>query len=366
MEPALYLKNLVKTYGDTIAVDGIDLTIDSGRFVTLLGPSGCGKSTTLRMIGGFETPDTGQILIGDKDITNIPPHRRPVNMVFQDYALFPHLTVKKNISFGLELNGTPKNRIVQRVDELLEMMQITEHAEKSPHHLSGGQRQRVALARALAPDPQVLLLDEPLSALDAKLRQQMQFELRGLQRKTGKTFILVTHDQSEALTISDTIVVMNEGRIEQIGSPTDLYRRPRSPFVANFVGETNILECRVEAVGKNRVKLKWYGQTLHADCPNGASPPVGKTLKVALRPEAIRCSADEPTGFSNRMTAGITQRIFEGARTRLTLAPGGVEQALSASVAPIEADTLADTLWIGWGDSDLVLLDWTNQQEIVE
>src|SRR5690606_30673343 len=226
--------------------------------------SGCGKSTTLRMIGGFETPTSGRILVEGKDQTRVPPNKRNVNMVFQDYALFPHLNVAKNVAFGLQMKGWARDDIAAKVDELLALVRLREYGQRAPHELSGGQRQRVALARALAPDPPVLLLDEPLGALDAKLRREMQSELRRLQRTTGKTFILVTHDQEEALTMSDTVVVMNNGRIEQSGTPEELYNSPGTEFVARFIGEMNFFDARVIAGHGDMVELDWKGETLRA------------------------------------------------------------------------------------------------------
>lgn len=356
MEPVLQLQNLTKAYGESTAVDDVSLTFESGRFITLLGPSGCGKSTTLRMIGGFETPTGGRILLGNDDITAVPPHRRPVNMVFQDYALFPHLSVRKNISFGLELNGTPKSSIGGKVDDLLGMMQLSEHADKSPHQLSGGQRQRVALARALAPDPKFLLLDEPLSALDAKLRQQMQVELKNLQRQTEKTFILVTHDQSEALSISDVVVVMDRGKIRQVGTPQELYMRPTTEFVARFVGEINILSCDVVGVASGGVTVNWDGLSLLASNPANLDLVQGRKVMAVLRPESIRCSGKPMEGYSNHVGAQVVQKEFGGAQTTLLLRSDGGGAPLSASAASNDALMLPDQVYIAWGEHDLVLL----------
>ncbi len=230
MDTVVHFDNVTKRYGSAVAVDALDLRIEAGKFVTLLGPSGCGKSTTLRLLGGFETPDSGRVMLAGRDVTHLPPNRRDVNIVFQDYALFPHMNVARNIAFGPELQGKSQREIEVRVAELLHLVQLEDYADRMPAQLSGGQRQRIALMRALAPDPRMLLLDEPLSALDAKLRQQMQIELKSIQERTGKTFLFVTHDQEEALTMSDVIVVMNEGRIEQIGEPKTLYNAPGQPL----------------------------------------------------------------------------------------------------------------------------------------
>jgi putative spermidine/putrescine transport system ATP-binding protein len=236
------LTGIRKTYADVVAVDTVDLTIGHGEFFTLLGPSGSGKTTTLRIIAGFEQPDTGSVRLGGEDITMRPPHKRDVNTVFQDYALFPHMTVAENVAYGLKVKGVDRAERKQRVDEVLERVRLDGYGGRKPIQLSGGQRQRVALARAIVNRPQVLLLDEPLGALDLKLRQQMQIFLKTLQRELGMTFLYVTHDQEEALTMSDHVAVFNEGRIEQVGSPTQIYQQPTTEFVAGFVGTSNILE----------------------------------------------------------------------------------------------------------------------------
>jgi putative spermidine/putrescine transport system ATP-binding protein len=231
-----------KTYGDVVAVDSVDLTVAAGEFFTLLGPSGSGKTTTLRMIAGFEQPDTGRITLGGEDITRMPPYARDVNTVFQDYALFPHMTVAENVGYGLKVKGVARAQRKGQVAEVLEMVRLGGYGDRKPVQLSGGQRQRVALARSIVNRPKVLLLDEPLGALDLKLRQEMQVFLKSLQRELGMTFIYVTHDQEEALTMSDHLAVFNEGRIEQVGAPSDVYERPTTEFVAGFVGTSNVLE----------------------------------------------------------------------------------------------------------------------------
>ena len=236
------LGGIRKSYGDVVAVDDVDLTIGHGEFFTLLGPSGSGKTTTLRIIAGFEQPDAGSVRLGGEDITQRPPHKRDVNTVFQDYALFPHMTVAENVAYGLKVKGVERAERKRRVDEVLERVRLGSYGGRKPIQLSGGQRQRVALARAIVNRPQVLLLDEPLGALDLKLRQEMQVFLKGLQRELGMTFLYVTHDQEEALTMSDHVAVFNEGRIEQVGSPTEIYQQPATEFVAGFVGTSNILE----------------------------------------------------------------------------------------------------------------------------
>ena len=346
MQTVVHFDNVTKRYGSAIAVDALDLKIEAGKFVTLLGPSGCGKSTTLRLLGGFETPDSGRVLLGGKDVTHLPPNRRDVNIVFQDYALFPHMNVARNIAFGPELQGKSQAEIERRVGDLLQLVRLEDYAERMPGQLSGGQRQRIALMRALAPDPQMLLLDEPLSALDAKLRQQMQLELKSIQERTGKTFLFVTHDQEEALTMSDVIVVMNEGRIEQIGDPKTLYNDPQSRFVANFVGDTNLLECTVDATESDALVLNWGGSPIRA--AKGARPTVGARATVAVRPEALLLSAHKREDEANQMPGAIRQRIFKGTHTALEIDMGAgrtlTAQAHSDAIGALDGDAV----WVSW------------------
>jgi putative spermidine/putrescine transport system ATP-binding protein len=256
------LEGIRKTYGDVVAVADVDLTVADGEFFTLLGPSGSGKTTTLRVIAGFERPDAGRVTLGGADITQQPPYARDVNTVFQDYALFPHMTVAENVGYGLKVKGVPRRERATQVAEVLRMVRLDGYGDRKPVQLSGGQRQRVALARSIVNQPKVLLLDEPLGALDLKLRQEMQVFLKALQRDLGMTFIYVTHDQEEALTMSDHVAVFNEGRIEQVGSPTDVYARPATEFVAGFVGTSNILERngRRFSVRPERIQLNGHGE----------------------------------------------------------------------------------------------------------
>ncbi len=247
------LENVVKRFDDAVAVDGISVEIPRGSFFAMLGPSGCGKTTTLRMIGGFEEPTEGRIFLGDQDVVGLPPYKRDVNTVFQSYALFPHMSIEDNVAFGLERKGIPKDQLKGRVAEMLELVGLAGFAKRKPKQLSGGQQQRVALGRALVNQPRVLLLDEPLGALDLKLRRNMQMELKRIQHEVGITFVHVTHDQEEAMTMADTIAVMNGGRIEQLGRPTELYERPATAFVAGFLGVSNLLPGRVE--GPDAIRL---------------------------------------------------------------------------------------------------------------
>ena len=357
MQPVVQFDNVTKSYGKHVAVENLNLSIEAGKFVTLLGPSGCGKSTSLRMLGGFETPNSGRILLGGKDVTRLPPNKRNVNIVFQDYALFPHMSIAKNIAFGLELQGHDNQHIHRRVMELLELVQLQDFAKRLPTELSGGQRQRVALMRALAPDPEVLLLDEPLSALDAKLRQQMQIELKSIQEKTGKTFMFVTHDQEEALTMSDTIVVMNKGKIEQMGDPNTLYGKPGSVFVANFIGETNLLRSTVLGTEGSVAAANWNGITIKAE-QGGLSPKAGDNIYVVLRPEAIHCSSAEPTD-ANKVRGKIRQRVFKGNHTSLMVEVGD-GAVLNALVHPSDVSQInGEDIWVGWKpESTTVIPDW--------
>ncbi|HUS55017.1 MAG TPA: ABC transporter ATP-binding protein [Thermohalobaculum sp.] len=282
-QPHLRLTDIVKTFGATRAIDGVSLDIFPGEFFALLGPSGCGKTTLLRMLAGFETPDSGHILLDGEDLTAIPPHERPVNMMFQSYALFPHMNVADNIAFGLQMQRMPKPAIKTRVEEMLALVHLEGFALRKPDQLSGGQRQRVALARALAKKPKLLLLDEPLGALDRKLREATQFELVNIQESLGVTFVIVTHDQEEAMTVSTRLAVMREGQIAQLGEPHQVYEAPNSRYVAEFIGDVNILEGVVETAGSGTIRLVDGGLAETAgvrDLPGGA-------IALALRPEKI-------------------------------------------------------------------------------
>ena len=352
----LRVEGVTKRFGGQVAVDGLDLALAEGEFVTLLGPSGCGKSTTLRMLGGFERPDEGRIVLGGRDVTRLPPERRSVNMVFQDYALFPHMSVRRNIAFGLELKGMGRRAIAERVEELAAFLELTPLLDRRPDQLSGGQRQRVALARALAPDPAVLLLDEPLGALDAKLRSQVQAELKAIQRRTSKTFVFVTHDQDEALTMSDRIVVMNEGRVEQDGTPEDLYFRPASRFVAEFVGETNLIAGRIVGrPGADRFEMDWDGLRVLGRPSRLASPSEGERIDASLRLERVRVSAARPT-TRNAFPGRIVGRTFRGSRTELRLSVGDGERVHLRAYAETgrSAGPSDDAVWVGWDEEDLV------------
>lgn len=313
-EPLVRLQGLSKQFGSVTALDALDIDINAGEFVTFLGPSGCGKSTTLRILGGFEKPDSGRVILDGEDVTRLPPNKRKVNMVFQDYALFPHMSVARNIDFGLELKGMTASQIEARRKEVMSFLELDDFGSRYPEQLSGGQRQRVALARALAPDPALLLLDEPLGALDAKLRGQVQQELKAIQRRTNTTFFFVTHDQDEALTMSDRIVVMNKGKIEQDGTPEDLYLRPSSRFVAEFIGETNLLSGVCTGTQDEQVLFDWHGHALRARA-GGMQPASGSRISCSLRLEKVQCNAREPG--DTVVPAHVTSTIFKGSRSLL-------------------------------------------------
>ncbi|MFK8080669.1 MAG: ABC transporter ATP-binding protein [Granulosicoccus sp.] len=342
------LDKVSKRFGNVVALDELNIDIKAGEFVTFLGPSGCGKSTTLRILGGFEKPDRGRVILDDADVTHLPPNKRNVNMVFQDYALFPHMSVAQNIDFGLELKGLSKTGIKARREEVMLFLELEDFGSRYPDQLSGGQRQRVALARALAPDPALLLLDEPLGALDAKLRSQVQQELKAIQRRTNTTFFFVTHDQDEALTMSDRIVVMNNGRVEQDGTPEELYLHPTSRFVAEFIGETNLLNGTCLGVEGDCVMLDWYGHKLRVHPGSQAINP-GEAMSSSLRLEKILCSRQRPD-TANAVEGKIVSRVFMGSRTAVTLS---VNESDAATItAYIEADRSfgaeGDSVWMGW------------------
>ena len=308
----LALTGIRKTFGAEAVVKDFNLTVERGELVTFLGPSGCGKTTTLRMIAGFETPTEGSIRIDGRDVTHLSARRRAIGMVFQAYALFPNMTVERNIAFGLKVAGKPAAEIKARVDEMLALIKLPDLAGRFPHQLSGGQQQRVSLARALAPSPQMLLLDEPLSALDARIRAGLREDIRALQRKLGITTIFVTHDQEEALSISDRIVVMNEGAIEQVGSPGDIYNRPRTRFVASFVGTLNTLQGVVVDPAEGAIRV---GQTMLRARGAIEGAKAGETRALALRPEALRLGP--PADGDNALTGVIEDATFLGAIVRL-------------------------------------------------
>lgn len=307
----LEIQNVQKHFAMTTAVENFNLDVERGEFVSFLGPSGCGKTTTLRMIAGFEFPSTGVIRVNDADITHRPPNKRNVGMVFQSYALFPNMTVSENIAFGLNVAHKPKEQVKKRVDEMLKMIALPQLGNRYPYQLSGGQQQRVALARALAIQPQLLLLDEPLSALDAKIRVSLRTEIRSIQRQLGITTIYVTHDQEEAMSLSDRIVVMSQGRMEQVGTPFQIYNFPATPFVASFVGTLNQIKARV--VEPTSGKLDLEGQTIQT--AKGVDHSAGDTIGIALRPEMISMNGKSGADV-NHLEVTIEDTMFLGSIVR--------------------------------------------------
>ncbi|HSN93349.1 MAG TPA: ABC transporter ATP-binding protein [Anaeromyxobacteraceae bacterium] len=317
---AIEIDSVSRRFGDFTALDRVSLTIRRGEFFALLGPSGCGKTTLLRIIGGLDLADEGVVRIGGADARTIPAHKRPVNTVFQSYALFPHMTVRDNVAFGLRMKRVPEPRVKDRVAGVLDLVQIASFADRKPAQLSGGQKQRVALARALVNEPQVLLLDEPLGALDLKLRKELQVELLSLQRRLGITFVFVTHDQEEALVMSDRIAVMRAGRIEQMGEVHRLYERPRNRFVGQFLGSVNLVEGKVERRAQNEFVAATPLGPLRAELGPGDPQPEG-TVTLAIRPEKVRIVAEGGQG-ENRIAARVEQVIYIGSESHYTLRAG--------------------------------------------
>jgi spermidine/putrescine transport system ATP-binding protein len=344
------LENVTKRFSDVTAVDDMSLDIESGKFYAFLGPSGCGKTTTLRMIGGFEEPTEGTIYLGDRTVTGLPPYKRDVNTVFQSYALFPHLTVFENVAFGLRRRGVKKQLLRGQVDEMLRIVGLEGYGGRRPKQLSGGQQQRVALARALVNRPRVLLLDEPLGALDLKLRKEMQLELKRIQHEVGITFVHVTHDQEEAMTMADTIVIMNGGRIEQQGTPDELYEQPRTVFVAGFLGVSNLLAGTVEA--DDRVVLAdGTGVTVPREALAGRAGAV----RIGVRPEKLRIGGEDP----NTHSGTVSESAYNGVSTQYIVAtPAGAvtvyvqnDRPGARGVAPGERLTL------GWSPDCTFIVD---------
>ncbi len=354
--PLVRIEGISKRFGRTVALERLDLEIARAEFVTLLGPSGCGKSTTLRILGGFETADTGRVILDERDVTDLPPNRRNVNMVFQDYALFPHMTVRQNMSFGLELQGMDRTAIRRQLDDVMAFLELTGYADRYPGQLSGGQRQRVALARALALDPVLLLLDEPLGALDAKLRGQIRLELKTIQRRTRKTFFFVTHDQEEALTMSDRIVVMNEGRVEQDGTPEELYFHPASRFVAEFIGETNLLTGHARGIENGNVVVDWHGHVLRGHAP-AHTPQSGETVAASIRLERLGFHS-APPGTANAIQGRVVGRTFLGSRMVVDVLIDATQGAILRAYVDtsMARDLGTDNVWIGWEANSMAVL----------
>jgi putrescine transport system ATP-binding protein len=355
--PIVTFDNVTKRFGDFAAVDRLTLEIFAREFFALLGPSGCGKTTLLRLLAGFETPQSGRVVLDGEDLAGVPPYRRPVNMMFQSYALFPHMTVAGNVAFGLKQDGLPKDQIAARVDEMLDLVQLRALAARKPDQLSGGQRQRVALARSLAKRPKVLLLDEPLAALDRKLREETRFELKELQRRLETTFVIVTHDQDEAMTVADRIGVMNSGKLAQVGPPADVYQRPVSRWVARFLGDVNLIEGRVTAVYPSFVMVEREGMRLRV----AHSPVAPGPAAVALRPEKIRIMYTVPDGaFENGAAGTVIDIGYLGTMSlyKVRLDDGLVLKAAVMNEQRQSARSIHvnDRVWLSWEPDVGVLL----------
>jgi putrescine transport system ATP-binding protein len=362
-KPFIEFRNVSKRFGNFTAVDNISLAIYEREFFALLGPSGCGKTTLMRMVAGFEEPTSGEVMLDGQNLAGVPPYRRPSNMMFQSYALFPHMTVEANIAFGLKQEGMPAPAIAERVAEMLRMVKLQPFAKRKPHQLSGGQKQRVALARSLAKKPKVLLLDEPLGALDKKLREETQFELTDLQMDLGLTFVIVTHDQEEAMTLADRIAVMDHGRIVQVGTPAEIYEQPNSRYVADFIGDINLIEARVVTNVGGQVRMDATGTGTIVDAAQDMKASAGDTVWFAIRPEKVTVTHDPPphTGvnaihgevwdigylgdisvYHVRLPTGATVKATIANRSRL------VERPI----------TWNDKVWLSWGhDAGVVLTD---------
>jgi len=354
----LQIKDVVKDFGGYKAVNHVSLDIAKGEIFALLGSSGCGKTTLLRMLAGFETPTSGQIILNGVDLSGMPPYERPLNMMFQSYALFPHLTVWDNIAFGLRRDGWAGDKVAERVDAMLKLVQLGKFAKRKPHQLSGGQQQRVALARSLAKQPQMLLLDEPLGALDKKLREETQIELVNIIEQVGVTCVMVTHDQEEAMTMASRIAVMSEGKFLQVGSPNEIYETPATRFVADFIGNVNLMEGTVAIDEPDHVVIDC------ADCKHyvghGITGTLGMPVSVALRPEKIQLSAEQPAGEYNTTRGTVEELSYFGSFTvyRIKLPSGQVMAVSQANTARHRQHdfTWGDTVWAHWNDATQVVL----------
>ena len=352
----LHLVNLTKSFGDFKAVDNLTLTIPAGSFFALLGPSGCGKTTTLRMVAGLEEPTSGQIKLGQDDITNLPPYKRWVNTVFQSYALFPHLTIYENVAFGLRRQKAKD--IDNQVKAMLELVELTTQAQKKPQQLSGGQQQRVAVARALINEPDVLLLDEPLGALDLKLRRQMQLELKRIQTEVGITFVHVTHDQEEAMTMADTIAVMNEGKIEQMGSPIQIYEHPKTAFVANFLGQTNLFEGTVAGIEGDELAVKVKDVVFHV--PLTSTEIRSGRIVFGVRPEKVKIVDQGKTGLpKNQINGSIKLTAFVGVSTQYEVITNWGQEisAFEQNIDPSDLGRPGQEVTLAWEPRHTFVLD---------
>ena len=360
-EPFIKIRNVTKKFGEFTAVDNIDLDIYKGELFSLLGGSGCGKTTLLRMLAGFEPPSSGTIYIDGVDMTDVPPYARPINMMFQSYALFPHMTVEQNVAYGLKRDKIPKDEITRRVDEILSMVELSDFIKRKPHQLSGGQRQRVALARALVKRPKVLLLDEPLGALDKRLREQTQFELINIQDQLGVTFVVVTHDQEEAMTLSTRMAMMDAGKFQQIGTPTEVYEYPESRLVANFIGSANMFEGRVSQSGPDHVVVtsKELGVEFNAEHTNSIME--GTKVWIAVRPEKITLSKT-PLDVTTNQLKGVVVDIGYHGKTSTYRIRISNDQIIEVSV-PSQKRPKGDRQSIDWDEE--IYMNWDQSNAVV-
>ncbi len=362
-KPLIQFKNVTKRFGDFTAIDDLTLDIYAKEFFALLGPSGCGKTTLMRMLGGFETPTEGTILLDGVDIGPVPPNERPVNMMFQSYALFPHLSVWDNIAFGLKRSDMPKDQIGDRVEQMLKLTQLGKFAGRKPHQISGGQRQRVALARSLAKAPKLLLLDEPLGALDKKLRHETQFELMDIQESTGTTFVIVTHDQEEAMTVATRVAVMTEGKLAQVATPEVIYEAPNSAYVADFIGDVNLIEGTVEVPAKRAsetsVAIKWSATAPAINASADTPPPAASSVTFAIRPEKVAISSTKPKA-ANVLEGKILDIAYLGniSTYHVEVAPGLIIKAQATNAKRVSRRNLTweDHVYLSWTDTAGVVL----------
>jgi putrescine transport system ATP-binding protein len=359
-KPLIQFRNVTKRFGDFTAIDDLTQDIFEKEFFALLGPSGCGKTTMMRMLAGFEAPTQGQILIAGQDMAKVPPNKRAVNMMFQSYALFPHLSVWENIAFGLKREGKTKDVVSARVEEMLRLTRLSKFAQRKPHQISGGQRQRVALARSLAKAPKLLLLDEPLGALDKKLRQDTQFELMDIQEKTGTTFVIVTHDQEEAMTVATRVAVMDEGRIVQVATPDQIYEAPVSVYVADFIGDVNIITGRAAPNGE-KVAISWAEGQPDIKGTSTKTFSAGQEIHFAIRPEKVGISIDEPVDAANRFQGKVLDIAYLGniSTYHVALPNGQIIKSQTANTRRLSRRqiTWEDPVWISWTDTAGVLLE---------
>jgi putrescine transport system ATP-binding protein len=361
-EPLIRFDRVTKRFGEFTAINDVSLDIYRREFFALLGPSGCGKTTLMRMLGGFETPSNGTITIDGQDMANTPPNKRAVNMMFQSYALFPHLTVWDNIAFGLRRDNIPKDQVAARVEEMINLVQLNKFARRKPHQISGGQKQRVALARSLAKAPKLLLLDEPLGALDKKLRQDTQFELMDIQETTGTTFVIVTHDQEEAMTVASRIAVMDHGQLVQVETPDRIYESPNSVYVADFIGDVNLIEGNVAAQGEGQFALNWADGEAPIIAQAAQSLPEGARCTFAIRPEKVSISKERPEGDRKNVVQGrISDIAYLGSTStyKVALANGTMVKAQTANSRRISRRTFTweDEVWLSWTETAGILLD---------